>query len=75
MKISQTSAPRAAASATAVVSEPPRPSVVTSSESCDTPWNPATSTIRPSSSAARMRWALTSRMRAFVWVVSVTIPA
>jgi hypothetical protein len=30
VKISQASAPRAAASATAVVSEPPRPSVVTS---------------------------------------------
>ena len=37
VKISQTSAPSAAASATAVVSEPPRPSVVTSSEDCDTP--------------------------------------
>src|SRR5918999_695439 len=37
VKISHTSAPSAAASATAVVSEPPRPSVVTSSDCCDTP--------------------------------------
>ena len=34
-----------------MVSEPPRPSVVTSSESCETPWKPATSTIFPVSSA------------------------
>src|SRR3954469_6562836 len=68
------SAPRAAASATAVVSEPPRPSVVTSA-AVDTPWKPATSTMWPSSSAARMRSARTSRMRALVCEVSVTIPA
>src|SRR5581483_8831196 len=43
--------PSAAASATAVASEPPRPSVVTSC-SDDTPWNPATSTILPSSIAS-----------------------
>ena len=58
-----------------MVSEPPRPSVVTSSESCETPWKPATSTILPVSSAARIRCALTSRMRALVWPESVTIPA
>src|SRR3954467_13361446 len=64
----------AAARATAVVSEPPRPSVVTSLE-VETPWKPATSTIRLSSSAERMRSARTSRMRALVCDVSVTIPA
>ena len=56
------------------MSEPPRPSVVTSL-AVETPWKPATSTIRSSSSAARMRSARTSRMRAFVCEVSVTIPA
>ncbi len=73
--ISHTVAPRAAASATAVVSEPPRPSVVTSSESPDTPWKPATSTMRSSSRAARMRSARTSRIRALVCEESVTMPA
>src|SRR3954471_15507471 len=72
--MSHTSAPSAAASATAVVSEPPRPSVVTS-RAVLTPWKPATSTIRSSSSAWWMRSARTSRMRALVWDVSVTIPA
>ena len=66
VKISQTSAPSAAASATAVVSEPPRPSVVTSSEPCDTPWKPATSTTLPVSSACRIRSALTSMILALV---------
>ncbi len=58
-----------------MVSEPPRPSVVTSSELSDTPWKPATSTIRPASNASLMRCALTSMMRALVWEVSVTMPA
>jgi hypothetical protein len=40
-----------------------------------TPWKPATSTTSSSSSAARMRSARTSRMRALVWLVSVTMPA
>src|SRR3954454_16421686 len=64
----------AAASATAVVSDPPRPSVVTSL-AVETPWKPATSTILPSCWASRMRSARTSRMRAFVCEVSVTMPA
>jgi hypothetical protein len=42
VQISQTSAPSAAASATAVVSDPPRPSVVMSLLSWLTPWKPAT---------------------------------
>src|SRR3954462_13120777 len=74
VEISHTSAPSAAASATAVVSEPPRPSVVTS-RAVLTPWKPATSTIRSSSSAWWMRSARTSRMRALVCDVSVTMPA
>jgi hypothetical protein len=45
VKISHASAPSAAARATAVVSEPPRPSVVTSWVDVETPWKPATSTI------------------------------
>jgi hypothetical protein len=57
-----------------VVSDPPRPSVVTSYD-VDTPWKPATSTILPASSAARMRSALTSTIFAFVCEVSVTMPA
>src|SRR3954471_10853933 len=72
--MSHTSAPSAAASATAVVSDPPRPRVVTS-RAVLTPWKPATRTIRSSSSAWWMRSARTSRMRALVWLVSVTIPA
>ena len=43
--------------------------------SVETPWKPATSTIRSSSSAAAMRSARTSRMRAFVCEESVTMPA
>jgi hypothetical protein len=74
VKISQ-APPSAAASATAVVSEPPRPSVVTSCESAETPWNPATSTIFPASSASLMRVARTSAIFALPWTVSVTMPA
>src|SRR6266576_3739347 len=73
--ISQAPAPSAAASATAVRFEPPRPSVVTSWESAETPWNPATSTILPASSASLMRVARTSAIFALPWTVSVTIPA
>ncbi len=57
-----------------MVSDPPRPSVVTS-ESVDTPWKPATSTIWPASSASLIRSARTSRIFAFVCEVSVTMPA
>ena len=44
VRISHTSASRAAARATAVVSEPPRPRVVISRRSGSTPWKPATMT-------------------------------
>ena len=57
------------------MSEPPRPSVVTSWRAVETPWKPATSTIWSSSSAALMRSARTSMMRARVCEASVTIPA
>ena len=75
VKISHASAPSAAASATAVVSEPPRPSVVTSCVDVETPWKPATSTILSSSSAVWIRCARTSTIFALVWLPSVTIPA
>src|SRR2546421_506909 len=75
VKISHASAPRAAASATAVVSEPPRPSGVTSLVEVDTPWNPATRTIRSSASASWILRARTSTIFAFVWLPSVTLPA
>ena len=55
VKMSQRSAPSAAASATAEVSEPPRPSVVTR-WSADTPWNPASTATSPRSRQARSRF-------------------
>ena len=73
--ISQQSAPRAAARATAVVSEPPRPSVVMSLLSCETPWNPATIGIAPSSSAPAIRPGVTSMIRARPCTESVITPA
>ncbi len=39
------------------------------------PWNPATMTIAPSSSASRSRTGVTSTMRAAPWVASVIMPA
>ena len=57
-----------------MVSEPPRPSVVTSFW-VDTPWKPATSTILPWPMASCTRAGWMSRMRALVWTVSVTMPA
>ena len=64
----------AAASATAVVSEPPRPSVVTS-WSCDRPWKPATMGTSPRSIAAATRSARIPMMRALPWLRSVRMPA
>ncbi len=65
----------AAASATAVASVPPRPSVVTSFVAADTPWKPATSTILPASSAATTRCGLMRSIFAFVCEASVSMPA
>ena len=71
--------------ATAVVSDPPRPRVVTlpcisyspSSlrSEAEVPWKPATSTTFPESSSFSIRSVRTSMMRALVCEVSVTIPA
>ena len=57
-----------------MVSEPPRPSVVTSL-SVETPWKPATIAICPASSASCTRPRRISTMRALPWTVSVTMPA
>ena len=59
VKISQTSAPIAFASADAVRSEAPRPIVVISL-SVLTPWNPAITQTLPSPSDRRTRSPLTS---------------
>src|SRR5579885_775608 len=75
VKISHASAPSAAASATAVVSEPPRPSVVTSRVVVETPWKPATIAIFPCSSASCTRPRRISTMRALPCRASVTMPA
>ncbi|KAG0754242.1 hypothetical protein G6F22_021095 [Rhizopus arrhizus] len=55
----------AAATATAEVSEPPRPSVVMW-PSGSMPWKPVTMTTRPASRSARMRASSMELMRAFV---------
>ena len=75
VKISQTSAPSAAARATAVVSDPPRPRVVTSLVSRLTPWKPATIGIAPSSSDCWIRPGVKSMIRAAPWEASVIRPA
>ena len=67
-------ASKAAASATAVVSLPPRPSVVMS-PSRSTPWNPATITIFPASSSRRMRRRCSAVISAAAWLPSVWMPA
>ncbi len=41
----------------------------------ETPWKPATRTIRSESSASWIRCAFTSTIFALPWTVSVTIPA
>ncbi len=78
VKIWQRSARRAAASATAVVSQPPRPSVVISF--CPTaaslwPWKPATMTTLPASISSRTRRGSMLAMRARPYRPSVVIPA
>ena len=65
----------AAAIATAVVSDPPRPSVVISLESALTPWKPATSAMPSSFRAAWMRPGVTSMIRASPCFPVVIIPA
>ncbi len=58
-----------------MVSEPPRPSVVTSLVSCETPWKPATMTTAPSSSAPLSRPGVTSMIRARPCTEVVITPA
>jgi hypothetical protein len=62
----------AAAMATAVVSEPPRPRVVMSPSS-SSPWKPATTAISPRFSESVSRSASMERMRALAWALSVRI--
>ena len=57
------------------MSEAPRPSVVISFVSCETPWNPATMTIAPASIASRMRPGVMSMIRALPCAESVMTPA
>ena len=71
---SQRSACSAAANATAVVSEAPRPSVVMSKSSV-IPWNPATMTTLPAASSRCTRAGSSSTIEARPWAVSVRIPA
>ena len=68
VKISQASAPRAAASATAVVSEPPRPSVVTSCVASRRPGSRRRARSCPPSGPSWIRCARTSTIFAFVCV-------
>ncbi len=75
VQISHTAAPSAAAIATAVVSEPPRPSVVISSDEVESPWNPAMITTLPPPSASMMRLGLISTILAAPCCVSVMMPA
>ena len=55
------------------MSLPPRPSVVMFADS-SMPWKPAAMTISPASSALRTRSVEMERMRALVWMLSVTMP-
>ena len=66
------SAPSAAARATALVSEPPRPSVVML-PSASTPWNPATTATVPAASVSRRRSASMRTMRARPYALSVSM--
>ena len=71
-------APRAAARATAEVSEPPRPRVVISGVPAApelVPWKPATTTTKPSANRRWSRSVRISRMRARPWADSVMMPA
>ena len=74
VKISHISACIAPASATAVASLPPRPSVATSPFSIR-PWKPATMTILPSSSSLKTRSGFTSSMVALPYAPPAMIPA
>src|SRR5579883_3677900 len=70
--MSQRSAPSAAASATAEVSEPPRPKVVMRL-SGPKPWKPATTATCPSLKRRSISAVLIESMRALPWTPSVLI--
>ncbi len=61
--------------ATAVVSEPPRPSVVMFMVSFENPWKPATIAMLPSAIEFSMRPGVTSTMRALPCTDVVSTPA
>lgn len=65
----------ALARATAVVSDAPRPRVVTSLVVWETPWNPATMTRSPASKDFSIRPGVMSIMRALPWAAVVITPA
>ena len=73
-KIWHSSAFKAAASATAVVSEPPLPKVVIS-KFLLMPWNPATMTTSFFFNKAFSLFVETLKILALLWVSSVSIPA
>lgn len=58
-----------------MVSEAPRPSVVMSLVSCETPWKPATIAIAPSRIAASIRPGVMSMILALPCAESVITPA
>ena len=58
-----------------MVSDAPRPSVVTSLVSCETPWKPATIAIEPASIASTMRPGVMSMILARPCAESVITPA
>ena len=62
------------ATATAVVSEPPRPSVVMS-PFASMPWKPATTGMAPAAMASMMRSLCTFTILAFACMPSVSMPA
>src|SRR5260370_478677 len=74
VKISHAWAFSDAASATAVVSEPPRPSVVPS-VTRPIPWKPGTTTSRPAASSRSMRAGVRPTIRALAWRWSARMPA
>ena len=58
-----------------MVSEPPRPSVVMSLVSCETPWKPATMATFPPATEAWIRPGVTSMIRARPCAAVVRTPA
>ena len=74
VKMRHSAALTAAARATALVSEPPRPSVATSPVAV-APWNPVITGTTPAARAARTGFGSIFESRALPWLESVLIPA